>query len=123
MDDYRGPRTEDRKATTATVLELIALGEALCREGDHDPRSFWLAVRIAADDRGGLTQEAKQPTEPRLGKPRKGRQVRLTDDDSMPFGKHKGERLGDVPSTYFQWFLKQPWCDDWPNLVEYANCD
>ncbi len=26
---------------------------------------------------------------------------RLTDDDLMPFGKHKGERLEDMPADYF----------------------
>lgn len=45
----------------------------------------------------------------------------LHDDDEMPFGKHKGERLGNVPDNYWRWFLSQDWCDDWPKLVEYAN--
>ena len=40
---------------------------------------------------------------------------------TMPFGKHKGERLGDVPDSYFNWFLSQDWCDEWPSLVDYAN--
>lgn len=43
------------------------------------------------------------------------------DDDLMPFGKHKGEKLRDVPDHYFRWFLNQDWCDEWPDLVEYAN--
>ena len=45
----------------------------------------------------------------------------LHDDDRMPFGKNKGERLGDVPDSYWRWFLQQDWCDQWPDLVEYAN--
>ena len=45
----------------------------------------------------------------------------LTDDDYMPWGKYKGTRLGEVPDEYFVWFLKQDWCDKWPDLVEYAN--
>ena len=47
--------------------------------------------------------------------------TKLTDDSIMPFGKHKGSRLGDVPDSYWRWFLGQDWCDDWPELVEYAN--
>lgn len=39
----------------------------------------------------------------------------------MPFGKFKGKKLGDVPDQYLIWFLKQTWCDDYPELVEYAN--
>jgi hypothetical protein len=23
---------------------------------------------------------------------------------------------------YWLWFLRQDWCDQWPALVEYANC-
>ena len=105
------------------VLEFLELGEALCSEGGYDPGQFWLAVSVGAADRAGLAQEADfLPSKPRReAKPRKGRWSRLTDDDSMPFGKHKGERLGDVPDGYFTWMLKQPWCDEWPHLVEYAN--
>lgn len=46
---------------------------------------------------------------------------RLNDDSIMPFGSHKGERLGDIPDDYWIWFLRQKWCDQWPSLVEYAN--
>lgn len=46
---------------------------------------------------------------------------RLNDDDKMPFGKYKGQKLGDVPDSYWQWFIEQDWCDEWPDLVEYAN--
>ena len=45
----------------------------------------------------------------------------LHDDDEMPFGKHKWGRLGEVPDDYWLWFLKQDWCDKWPDLVEYAK--
>ena len=47
--------------------------------------------------------------------------TQLHDDDKMPFGKWKGERLGRVPDHYWRWFLDQDWCDEWPALVEYAN--
>ena len=45
----------------------------------------------------------------------------LTDESVMPFGKHKGQKLGTVPDSYFLWFLSQDWCDEHPDLVEYAN--
>ena len=117
-DDALAERIAQRKATAATVLEYLELGESLCREGGCDPRRFWLAVRVAADDRGGLTEEVKQPWKPKRVR---GGVVRLTDDDWMPFGKHRYELLRDVPDSYFRWFLEQDWCDEWPSLVEYAN--
>lgn len=47
--------------------------------------------------------------------------TKLTDSDAMPFGKYKGQQLGDVPDSWFLWFLEQDWCDKFPDLVEYAN--
>ena len=49
------------------------------------------------------------------------KRTRLDDDSRMPFGKYRGQRLGDVPDSYWRWFLSQDWCDEWPDLVEYAN--
>lgn len=50
---------------------------------------------------------------------------RRNDDDRMPIGTHKGKRLAQVPDHYWLWFLRQDWCDKYPDLVEYANvvCD
>ena len=46
---------------------------------------------------------------------------RLDDDSLMPFGTHKGKRLGEIPDSYWLWFLKQEWCEQWPDLLEYAK--
>ena len=46
---------------------------------------------------------------------------RLHDDSIMPFGKHQGQRLGEVPDGYWRWFLRQEWADNYPELVEYAK--
>ena len=45
----------------------------------------------------------------------------ISDEDIFPWGKYKGRTFGDVPDDYFQWFLSQDWCDNWPDIVEYAN--
>jgi len=31
----------------------------------------------------------------------------LQDEDPMPFGKHKGERMEDVPASYLHWLWTQ----------------
>jgi len=45
----------------------------------------------------------------------------LTAADPMPFGKHKGVPMGEVPTQYLRWFMKQEWTSDWPAVVEYIN--
>jgi hypothetical protein len=47
--------------------------------------------------------------------------TKLHDDSLMPFGVHKNKRLGDVPDSYFKWFLQQSWAKDWPDLYAYAK--
>ncbi len=47
--------------------------------------------------------------------------TKLHDNDKMPFGKYKGQPLGEVPDSYWRWFTGQDFCDEYPDLVEYAN--
>ena len=47
--------------------------------------------------------------------------MKLHDDDRMRFGKWKGYRLGEVPDSYWLWFLAQDWSGEYPDLVEYAK--
>lgn len=49
--------------------------------------------------------------------------TKLHDEQPMPFGKYKGQRLGDVPDSYWRWFLRQDWSGrdpDLHDLLEYA---
>jgi uncharacterized protein (DUF3820 family) len=34
----------------------------------------------------------------------------------MPFGKHKGESLEDIPVEYLDWLIGQDWMDEKPAL-------
>lgn len=43
----------------------------------------------------------------------------LTDEDPMPFGKHKGARMADVPAGYLAW-LKDQGCDH-PGVRAYIE--
>lgn len=45
----------------------------------------------------------------------------LNDNDVMPWGRHSGTPLGKIPDDYWKWFLDQSWCDEYPELVDYAN--
>lgn len=45
----------------------------------------------------------------------------LSDTDTFPFGKHKGKRMQDVPSSYLDWLAGQPWIKDWPAVESYIQ--
>jgi hypothetical protein len=45
-----------------------------------------------------------------------------TDNTIMPWGKHKGMKLKDVPASYLLWCYGQPWMKDgWPQLYAYLK--
>jgi uncharacterized protein (DUF3820 family) len=35
----------------------------------------------------------------------------------LPFGKHKGQRLGTIPTNYLRWLVAQEW------VSEYCRCE
>ncbi len=41
----------------------------------------------------------------------------LTDNDPMPFGKHEGEAMLNVPASYLLWLSKQDWVEEKYPLV------
>ena len=46
----------------------------------------------------------------------------MRDDDLMPFGKHKGEKLVDIPDSYFRWLSTQEFVEEqYPELFEYIT--
>ncbi len=49
----------------------------------------------------------------------------FTDDDTMPFGKHQGKKLKDVPGSYFDWWLDSDNTKRTIRLIKYcvANFD
>lgn len=38
------------------------------------------------------------------------KEIKMTDESVITFGIHKGEKLANIPSSYFIWLDKQPWC-------------
>lgn len=44
-----------------------------------------------------------------------------TDNDPFPFGKHKGEKYGEIPDSYFIWLIGQKWIEDWPEVWAYIK--
>ena len=45
----------------------------------------------------------------------------VSDDTQMPFGKHKGTKMKDVPSDYLDWLHGQFWVSDWPTVLAYIE--
>jgi len=44
-----------------------------------------------------------------------------SDDTIMPWGKHKGVRLEEVPGDYLYWLSQQKWIVEWPGLLAYLK--
>lgn len=45
----------------------------------------------------------------------------LTDESLMPFGKHKGTKMINVPASYLLWLSKQEWIEEWPAVLDYIE--
>lgn len=43
----------------------------------------------------------------------------LTDNSIMPYGKHKGEKLANVPDSYWEYMLREGKLT--PDLMQYAK--
>jgi uncharacterized protein (DUF3820 family) len=39
----------------------------------------------------------------------------------MPFGKHKGVDLDQVPATYLDWLHGQDWIKKFPDVLKYIE--
>lgn len=44
-----------------------------------------------------------------------------TDETVMPWGKHKGEKLEEIPYSYFLWLMEQSWLGSWPQMKLYIK--
>jgi uncharacterized protein (DUF3820 family) len=49
-----------------------------------------------------------------------GGEVTISDKTTFPFGKHKGQLLGDVPASYLLWFYDQEWAPKFMDIMEYV---
>lgn len=47
-------------------------------------------------------------------------EVVFTDKTPIPFGKHKGTSLGNVPASYLLWWLDEGSKEDFPALRQYV---
>ena len=45
----------------------------------------------------------------------------MNDDDPMPFGKHKGRKMSEVPARYLDWLRDQDWLAQWPDVRSYVE--
>jgi len=48
---------------------------------------------------------------------------KFTDDTLMPWGKHQGVKMSDVPASYLLWLYEQPWIKDWKELHAYLRAN
>ena len=107
-----------RQAIIADTAKLVELGESMCVEGKHDPRSFWLAIAVMAEDHAGIAAEPVPEVKPAKA---------MTDDEAKRFGRkpmtlkqHYGEPINNVPLDYLEWadFEMGQW---WHDLRAYLG--
>ena len=56
-----------------------------------------------------------------MNKPKSNEIIPLSDEDPMPFGKHKGVKLKEVPAGYLDWLSGQAFLYNWPRLEAYIE--
>lgn len=65
-------------------------------------------------------KKAHQESERLANSPRENRNYK--DSTKMPFGKHQGLKMKEVPSDYLIWMSEQPWLkESWPKLYKYVQ--
>ena len=109
-----------RKAIIADVEELVELGENMCVEGQHDPRSFWLAIAAMAEDRAGIAHEPIPEVKPKPAKTMTDDEAKRFGRKAMTFGKFKNQPINDVDIDYLEWadFEMGQW---WRDLHDYLG--
>ena len=113
-DDMRAAGAASKcRELTAEQIRFVARLDALVRMARHGDLANVLRVEDPPADGNSLISPERAGKRRMAGK--------LHDDDLMPWGKHKGVRLGDIPDSYWRWFLEQDWRDTWPDLLEYAK--
>ncbi len=45
----------------------------------------------------------------------------VSDDYEMPFGKHGGVPIGQVPTDYLDWLADQEWIGKWTKVKRYID--
>lgn len=81
-------RCESRKSADA-ALELLAESVA------GDPVHFWKIIRDHA--------AAQLPVSPETAGPMTNDEAAMFDNYEMPYGKHKGQCVDEVPVSYLDW--------------------
>jgi hypothetical protein len=115
------PIKDNIKARKA-AQELMDMGITLAKENDLPPEHVRIYWQHIVDSSLKLIGEKQKPPNENSKKPNRVKSSkRLQDDDLMFFGKHKGEKLIDVPEDYLKWLANQDWIDQYPDLVEYLN--
>lgn len=49
----------------------------------------------------------------------KSKTMKLTDESPMPFGKHKGDKMANVPASYLMWLYDNNKCN--AEVKEYVK--
>ena len=106
-------------AEVADVLEPMAQ-QIICPRITFSPGSFQNSAPLRLCVENFMSNQQMKMDLPKSA-PAVYRQRQLTDESPFPFGKWKGIKMINVPSTYLDWFIGQPWATKWPAVVTYVQ--
>jgi uncharacterized protein (DUF3820 family) len=101
---------------------LVELGISLGKDERLDPEGFRLMWKHVIETASQLIGVEEPQPETSIPAKAVSSVVPYEDNDTMPFGKHQGTILGEVPDDYFKWLAQQDWLEDkWPRLLAYIE--
>jgi uncharacterized protein (DUF3820 family) len=107
-----------------SIIHSLMTGQPLCQFSSLPPNHWpeghlWSADKSTVNCSGCLSvlnkpipaeqlaDLPKQVKKNQLNPDRDKREPSYTDTNKMPFGKHRGELLSEVPASYFHWLWGQ----------------
>jgi len=111
---------EDNKPAITALAAAQEFLEEIIRDFNMSPeleKRFWVAMHVRCGDMAGISAKGKEPTNELL--PMSDAAAKGFECRRMPWGKHTGEQIKDVPLSYLEKLCDHdPFVDDLKRYLE-----